>query len=220
MDFLGPLPADYDNVRSLNFAFLKLIQDKKIGTRFLEGLRQDLRLRLQRLNRREIGWLAATPFLLFSFRERDDSFWQRLLSDDGSRDLFAMPVKSTDDAGRLISAGLGFVWQLANRNPFAARILCGASTYWCEQITERTFFHVLAVAGQRPDLLILRARHDTELWRKLLDKGLSDKAEHRHTAQVSALQYVLTRQSAPAAWSAAACASRDAAFKVADVSKN
>jgi hypothetical protein len=214
VDFQGPTPADYDNLRSLNVAFLELVC--KDGRRYLDGLSTELRRRLQRLSRREITWLAATPFLLFSFRERDDRFWQKLLNDEKCQDLFTAPVRSTDETGRLVSAGLGFVWQLANHNPFAARLLCGASTHWCEQITERTFFHILAVTGRRSDLLVLRARHDNELWSKLLNGGLSQMAAARNAAHISALQYMLTRQAETAAWQAAACASRNPTLKVAD----
>ncbi len=220
MDFQGPTLVDYENVRSLNFGFLKLLQNGNECGRYLEGLPQELGRRLRHLSHREIGRLAATPFLLFSFRERDDGFWQKILTDDRTRDLFALPLNATDDVGRLVSAGLGFVWQLAHRNPFAARLLCGASTHWCEQITERTIFHILAVAGHRSDLLVLRAQHDTEIWQKLLDNGLSNETETRHAAHISALQSVLTRQAATPAWSAAACASRNPALKVADESKN
>ena len=215
MDFQGPLPADYENIHSLNTAFLELLQ-KRDGGRYLEGLSQQLARRLRRLNLTEIRWLAATPFLLFSIRERDDGYWQNVLDGDRSRDLFAVPLDATGDAGRLISAGLGFVWQLANRNPFAARLLCGASTHWCEQIVEQTFFNLLAVAGQRADLLCLRASYDSELWRKLLNSGLSKETRIRNAAHISALQYVLTRQPNPVAWQAAACTSRDPALKVAE----
>ena len=214
MDFQGPTPADYDNLRSLNVAFLELV--RKDGRRYLDGLSTELSHRLKRLSRREIAWLAATPFLLFSFRERDDRFWQKLLNDEKCQDLFTEPIRSTAETGRLVSAGLGFVWQLAIHNPFAARLLCGASTHWCEQITERTFFHILAVTGRRSDLLVLRARHDNDLWSKLLHGGLSQMAAVRNAAHISALQYMLTRQPATTAWQAAACASRDPALKVAD----
>lgn len=214
MDYQGPTPANYENLHALNAAFLELAQHN--GGRYLDGLSPELQRRLQRLRRREIGWLAATPFLLFSFRERDDSLWHKLLSDEQSRDLFTVPLRPTDDVGRLISAGLGFVWQLANHNPFAARLLCGASTHWCEQITEQTFFHILAAAGGRSDILVLRARRDTELWKKLLVDGLSQEAESRAAAHISALQYILTRQPTSAAWQAAACASRNPALKVAE----
>lgn len=216
MDFQGPTPADYENLRSLNVAFLELLQTRKSGWRYLEGLSQELVGRLPRLSRKEIRWLAATPFLLFSFRERDDIFWRKLLSDDMSRDLFAVPLRSTDDTTRLVSAGLGFVWQLANRNPFAARLICEASAHWCEQITERTLFYLLAVAGHRSDLLVLRAQHDTVLWQKLLFNGLSQEAATRNAAHISALHYFLIRQPASAAWQAAACASRNPALKVAE----
>jgi hypothetical protein len=219
MDFQGPTAADYENVRSLNIAFLELLQNRETARRYFEGLSRQLARRLQRLSRREIGWLGGVPFLLFSFRERDDSFWQEVLNDDRSRDLFAVPLNTTEGRGRLVSAGLGFVWQLASRNPFAARLLCGASTHWCEQITEQTFFHLLAVAGHRSDLLVLRAQHDGEFWRKLLDTGLSTEIEIRTAAYISALQYFLTRQPGQATWQAAACASRDPALKVAEEPK-
>ncbi len=214
MDFQGPTPADYDNLRSLNFAFLELVQQS--GQRYLDGLSPELGRRLKHLSRREMEWLAATPFLLFSFRERDDVFWQDLLSEEKCRDLFTVPVRSTDETGRLISAGLGFVWQLAIHNPFAARLLCGASTHWCEQISERTFFHVLVVASYRSDLIVLRAQQDTELWRKLLFVGLSVETKARNAAHISALQRILTQQPAAATWQAAACATRSPTLKVSE----
>lgn len=219
MDFQGPTPADYENVRSLNIAFLELLRDRRTARSYAEGLNNQLTRRVQSLSQREISWLAGTPFLLFSFRERDDSFWQEVLCDDRSRDLFAAPVNTIGGAGRLVSAGLGFVWQLAGRNPFAARLLCGASTHWCEQITEQTFFRLLAVVGHRSDLIVLRARHDGELWQKLLVAGLCAETETRNAAHVSALQYVLTRQPGQASWQAAACASRNPALKVAEEPK-
>ncbi len=214
MDFQGPTSADYENLHSLNFAFLELVQHS--GRRYVEDLSPELGRRLQRLSRGEIGWLAATPFLLFSFRERDDDFWRKLLIGDTCRDLFTVPIRSTGETGRLVSAGLGFVWQLAIHNPFAARLLCGASTHWCEQITERTLFHLLAVAGHRSDLLVLRAQQDSKLWQKLLFLGLSEETTARNAAHISALQHILTRPPATAAWQAAACATRNPTLKVAD----
>lgn len=215
MDFQGPLPADFENVRSLNAAFLEMLQQDN-ARRYVQGLSQKHGRRLQGLKQTEMLRLAATPFLLFSFRERDDAFWRELLRDDGGPDLFTIPLKAGDDAGRLVSAGLGFVWQLANRNQFAARLLCGASTHWCEQITERTFFHLVAVAAYRSDLLVLRAQHDNELWEKLLDTGLSARADTRKAAHISAMQYVLTHQADAPRWQAAACASNSPTLKVAE----
>lgn len=214
MDLQGPLPADYENVRALNTAFLELLRDDANARRFLEALPLELACRLQRLSKAEIERLAKTPFLLFSFRERDDRFWRDLLRGDGRRDLFSVQLNAKADISRVAAAGLGFVWQLANRNPFAARLICGASAHWCEQICEYTFFHLLEIAGHRVDLLVLRARDDIELWKKLVDIGLSEEIDARAAAQISAMQYILMRQPHAANWRAAACASRDPAFKV------
>jgi hypothetical protein len=216
MDFQGPLPADYENVRTLNRAFLDLLKAHDRARAFLRTTPGELAIRLQRLTRRQIEWLAATPFLLFSFRERDDDYWQELLRQGGSQDLFSITRNPADDAGRVAAAGLGFVWQLANRNPFAARLVCGASTYWCEQIAELTLYRLLTMAAHRADLLMLRAADDADLWHKLLSTGLSEKSDTRTAAHISAMQYVLTRHPHRTVWQAAACTSRNPAFQVAE----
>lgn len=219
MDFVGPQATDYDNVRALNAAFLRLLQDRRQARRLLDALPRDLDHRLRSLTTTETEWLSGAPFLLFSFRERDDRYWRNLLRHDGTRDLFAVPLSAADDVGRLVSAGLGFVWQLATRNPFAARLICGASTHWCEQISEHTLFHLLAIAGHRADLIVLRAGEDPDLWNKLLDCGLSAHSDLRSAAHISAMHYLLTRQPHRTAWRSAACVARDPAFKMAEQPK-
>ena len=55
MDFQGPTLADYENVRSLNFAFLELLQNGNECDQYVEGLPQQLARRLRHLSHREIG---------------------------------------------------------------------------------------------------------------------------------------------------------------------
>jgi hypothetical protein len=123
----------------------------------------------------------------------------------------------TSWAGSLQPAS-AFVWQLAKHNPYAARLICGASLHWCEQLTERTFLQVLALAGTQPDVLVARAASDKELWCKLLNCGISRENEIRHAAHISALQCVLTSAAVPTRtrWANAACAVRTPALQVAD----
>jgi hypothetical protein len=192
MDFAGPDAADFANVRSLNTAFLALVRAGKLPEHCLGRLDATLAMRLQSLTERQAGRLAATPFLLFSFRERDAKYWDQLFGEPRSRDLFAVNNETADEFARLVAAGLGFTWQLAQRNPYALRVLAGASLYWCERISDRTFFRLLATAGTRGDLLVLRFSADTDLWLKLLDSGVVRRNRIRRSAHVSALQTVLT----------------------------
>ncbi|MDH4048187.1 MAG: hypothetical protein OEW68_01410 [Gammaproteobacteria bacterium] len=192
MEFTGPEAADFANVRALNIAFLQLARNGKLPRTCLQGLDSRLAKRLLELTERQAERLAGTPFLLFSFRERDARYWDQLFAEPRSRDLFAVPPPSGDEFATLVAAGLGFSWQLAQRNPFAARILAGASLHWCERISERTFFRLLAIAGTRHDLLQLRFPADTDLWAKLLDGGVMRRESIRHSAHLSALQTVLT----------------------------
>lgn len=218
VEFRGPGNADFENVRSLNRAWLGLLKREAEARRGLRALPPALGERIATLPEGEADRLATTPFLLLSFRERDDEFWEMLFEDDPRGDLFAMPVPPSGELGRLISAGLGFVWQLARQNPYAARLVCGASLHWCEQLAERTLFRVLATAGTRADVLTLRCSADAELWAKLLASGVSRERQVRRAAHISALQSVLTRASLPERkkLAAAACAVRAPALKVAD----
>jgi hypothetical protein len=221
VEFRGPGATDFENVHSLNRAFLRLLKHDPHTRECLQGLPPATAGCLAALAEAEAERLSATPFLLLSFRERDDEFWEAMFADASHQDLFAVPPPS-DGLGRLISAGLGFVWQLARQNPFAARLVCGASLHWCEQLIERTFFEVLATAGARADVLTLRCATDAGLWTKLLASGVSREKQVRRAAHISALQSVLTRASMPdrKRWAAAACALKAPTMKVADESKS
>jgi len=194
MAFDGPEAVDYENVVSLNHAWLTLLQRDTELTRGLSGLTETLQQRLTNLTRQQIARLAATPFLLFSFRESDDRYWTRVLAVTPGRDLF--PVGGGEDVDTLISAGLGFVWQLAQRNPYALRLICGATLYWTERIAEQTFFSLLDAVRVSGDVPAIRFAQKHEFWRKLLDGGVSRVSLARHAAQVSALQMMLTQPSA------------------------
>ena len=217
VEFRGPAATDFDNVHSLNLAFLKLLRRDPEVRKCLEGLPADIAKRLLRLGDGEAERLASTPFLLLSFRERDDDFWEGLFAGK-NRDLFVPARPASDELGRLISAGLGFMWQLARQNPYAARLICGASLHWCDQLAERTIFQVLAAASISGEVLVLRSGLDAELWTKLLQSGTSREKQVRRAAHISALQCVLTRASMPdqKRWAAAACAVRTPTLKVAD----
>lgn len=218
MEFEGPSAVDYENVFSLNNAFLALMRRDPAARYSLSGMPETLVRRLVSLSDQQSTRLARTPFLLLSFRERDDRFWESVFDDPRGRDLFSVPPSTADEPGRLIAAGLGFVWQLARHNPYATRLICGASLHWCEQLTERTFLHLLALAGMHPDVLVIRSAADVELWTKLLDGGVSRENDIRHAAHISALQCVLTSAATPAGrrWAAAACAVRTPTLRVAD----
>jgi hypothetical protein len=217
MEFQGPDATDYDNVKTLNLAFLTLLR-RGAASACLGGLPQALAARLAALSEGEATRLAATPFLLMSFRERDHRFWDAVFAADANPDLFAVPQTASEELGRLISAGLGFVWQLAKRNPYAARLTCGAGLRWCEQLTEHTFFRLLAVTGMRAEVLVLRSSSDAELWTKLLQHGTSRELQVRRAAQVSALQSILTQASRPSGTTlaAAACRTQTPSLKVAE----
>jgi hypothetical protein len=218
MDFMGPSATDYDNVTSLNRAFLALLGRDAEIRRCLEGLRPPLADRLASLTAVQAERLATTPFLLMSFRERDDRFWEAAFAPGVSGDLFGGRSPASDECSRLVSAGLGFAWQLTKQNPYAARLICGASLHWCEQLAELTFLHLLAVAGLRTEVLTLRCATENELWTKLLQSGISREQQVRRAAHISALQSVLTRASmgAAAPLRAAACAAKSPSLRVAD----
>jgi hypothetical protein len=218
MEFAGPESEDFINVFALNRAFLQLVSGKRDVNAARIVAPDSVTRRLHKLRDSQVENLSKTPFLLFSLREREADYWESIFANPGTRDLFTESASRSDEQSRLVAASLGFLWQLAKRNPYAARLICGASLYWCEQIAETTICQLLAMAGLRSDLLTLRFSHDEELWRKLLQDGIRREQRIRDAAQLSALQFVLTRSDSygQKSWPIAARTVQRPKFRVAD----
>jgi hypothetical protein len=190
MSFDGPDARDYENVVSLNHAWLCLQRRDPQIRRGLDNGARLLSRELAGLDAVQAERLAATPFLLFSFREQDDVYWTSVLERQAAPDLFRSD--GSRDSDMLISAALGFIWQLACRNPYALRLICGASLYWCERLTETPFYELLAAVRCAGELPVPRLAGHTTMWQKLLGDGVSGDENVRAAAQLSALQSVLT----------------------------
>lgn len=195
MEYSGPEAADFRNVRSLNSAFLTRLRSSSPGKDLRRQMGAGVQMMVSGLTDLHIERLSATPFLLFSLRERDSDYWSFLSSDEPGGDLLVIDT-SAGERERLAAACLGFLWQLARRNPYAARLVSGATLSWCEQLAECTLFRVLQRMAGRHDLLQPRRAADAEFWHKLLGPGLSSEQEVRVAAQLSALQLILTEDPA------------------------
>jgi len=192
MDYEGLTRDDLLNVYALNRSWLEGQQAAAQG---------GVRLTSRRLER-----LADTPFLLFSFREQDAGWWQSLLGDNQQQSLLDAASPVTVEMLALQSAGLAFLWNLARRNPYVARIVSGASLPWCEQIASATLVSV-QVCATSGLLVEPRFEDGSFLHRRLLRRGCSSSREMRLFAQISALQAMLTGGEAVSGQrlSAAAC---------------
>ena len=218
----GPKATDLENVRALNEAFLTMLRRSPHARKHLFGLRSDVARQLIDLSPRRAARLAEVPFLLFSFRERDEPFWRPAFDVDTTQDLFAPTPQMHGDVSRLIDAGLGFIWQLAKQNPYVLRMVCGATVHWCEQVAEHPLIQILGFASSNHEMLVIRLERKTEVWLKLLDAGVSDLREVRRAAHISALQTVLTstEEVAGTAWASAACRTQIPILQVADKNAN
>ena len=151
MDYTGPDAADFADVAALNHAFLaRLRAAGSAGSRLREQLPASLRSVVASLRDVQVERLAATPFLLLSLREQDAEYWQRLASEHTMPDLFVAEDKGTDE---IAAAALSFLWHLARRNPYAVRLVAGASHDWCAMLTSITLLPIIRRATSRRDLL-------------------------------------------------------------------
>ncbi len=189
MEYRGPQDSDYENVRALNRALLDLLAAGTAGDRWLAPLPGPLAERCRRLGVARRARLAGTPFLLLTFRETDTERWEGLLAAGRNRDLFASAPDARETP--LLDATLGFAWQLARANAYAARLLCGASLHWCELVAEQPLVRVLAVAADA-GLAGLRRADDPVLWQRLLTDCTAPDRTLCEAARIAALQRVLT----------------------------
>jgi hypothetical protein len=191
MEFNGPEAADLSDVRSLNVAFLELLSSGD-GEQLRRTLPASLRTAVAKLTHRQIERLAAVPFLLLSLSESDDAYWGRVSADSPVRDLFAPSHHVISPLGQIATAALGFLWQLARKNPYAARLVSGASLNWCEQLAASTLLLVMQRAAEDQRVVVPRMAANRAFWHRLLSAGLSSEAEVRRAAHLSALQTMLT----------------------------
>ncbi|NQV87902.1 MAG: hypothetical protein HQ492_12585 [Woeseiaceae bacterium] len=171
-EYPGPSPDDYANVLALNTAFIKATIDMKGPQR---------------------GRLAAAPFLLFSLREREPEWWDDALADRRQGELMAAAELSSPELCRLQTAALSFVWQLGRRNPYAARIISGATITWCEKITALPLIIVLDRIGARGDLMQSRLESQAGINKRLISDGTSSSQTVRRSSHLAILQTLLTR---------------------------
>lgn len=191
MDFSGPQATDFANVKSLNHAFLNCLRRPSCGRHLRQQLPQKIQCLVEGLTDFQVQRLSSAPFLLLSLRERDAAYWQALFDADASGDLLIV-LDSGTETDQLAIAGLAFLWALAKRNPYATRLVSGATLNWCEQLAERTVLQLLQQSSGRRDLLQPRFAGNTHFWNKLLGPGLSSERDVRSAAHLAALQSVLT----------------------------
>jgi hypothetical protein len=185
-EYPGPSLDDYANVRALNIAFIKASSELKGPQR---------------------GRLAASPFLLFSFRENDPGWWEDALADQRQGDLMASDELDSLKLRGIQTAALSFLWQLSRRNPYAVRVISGATIAWCDAISELPIITLLDRVGVRGDLMLSRLDDSDVIGERLLGKGTSSERNVRRSSQLTALQALLTRPAADnyTVLSAAAC---------------
>jgi hypothetical protein len=202
MEYQGPTTGDLANVHALNRCFLRAVS--------MSGKHPFAAIFARRMTQSEIGRLASAPFLLFSLREQDDAYWQQLLSDDAQLELIDNDAPPDERMLQLQVATVGFLWQLARRNPYAARLVCGASVSFCERLAQLTLIDLLQRVARRGTLLRMRFPDRGDIWRRLLGTGTSGSYQARIAAQHGALQAMLTHPAAQqiATVPAAACVRR------------
>lgn len=185
-EYPGPGQEDYDNVEALNVAFIREMSTLKGPQR---------------------GRLAATPFLLFSLREDDLDWWQHALVEQRQVDLISERQLHNTELLRIQTAALSFLWHLASRNPYATRIISGATIAWCEKIVDLPLHTLLDRVGTRGDLIESRLYRLGIVGQRLLGSGVSSRENLRRSAQLTALQTLLTDPCAdqPVRFPAAAC---------------
>ncbi|MDH3585524.1 MAG: hypothetical protein OEQ30_00405 [Gammaproteobacteria bacterium] len=191
MQYQGPDAADLMNVFVLNDAFIVWQRTRPADESRERGLAPETRARLGDLGCEQRERLARTPFLLMSLAEDDEARWQSLFTERRTRDLLQCLQIRDEVASGLIAAGLGFLWQLARRNPYATRLVSGASLKWCEQLSACTLMDLFARALEDQTLLAPRMADNTDLWHRLLTAGVSNRRHVRLAARVSAMQSML-----------------------------
>lgn len=190
MEYCALRAVDVANVAALNRAYARHLRREAADSVTAQTVALSFRPLLAELTELHIEHLAEAPFLLFSLRETDARYWSNVFGDARTGDLFAGPSNAA--ASRIVTASLAYLWQLADRNPYAARLVSGATLTWCEQLAQSTLYKLLCRAQCEPSMLEPRLADNTAFWHRLLSTGLHSDRHLRRAAHISALQIMLT----------------------------
>ena len=188
MDYHGPDREDLANVYALNQAFTDALMR---GTH-RDGAEARLANEVRLLGHLRRNRLAHCPFLLFSLTDVYLSEGEPDAAHGGQQDLLRDREPELPNHPRLITAALGFLWQLARRNPYAVRLMTGAPLHWCENLAACTLIELLELGVRESQMLSVVRPDDSRFWNKLLVTGTSDNPDVRRAARLSALQTMLT----------------------------
>jgi hypothetical protein len=218
MDFQGPQAADLVNVYSLNLGFLGELKRSGNDHSGLARGSEPIAGKLMALTPARAARLAQCPFLIFSLAEAEDSRWASLFGEEEQADLLDEFLRPPESTTRLVAASLGFLWELARRNPYAARLTTGASIGWCDALADCSPLRLVSFATSEAEILSPRLASNTFFWEKMLGAGTSKEKETRDAAQLCALQTILTqpRSERYGRLAAAACSMPRPAMRVAE----
>jgi len=213
MAYDSPNQSDYANVSALNREFLRLLRLQPD----LFRLSKEQQVQLPGLGRQQVERLAAMPFLLFTISEDNDLAWAELCRGDPNSDLFRSGAAHNSGIRNLLGTTVSFLWQLAQQNPYAIRLISSAGAAWCELVTGMTCFELVTLTRRRGDLLALRQAGSADIWSKLLHDGVRAEREVRKSAHIAVLQTLLTCDPVTDAdWPLAARKIRSPQLRVAD----
>jgi hypothetical protein len=181
---------DLNDVQAINEAFLAFLSNVD-GKHLRSSLPPDLQQAVTALSWRQIQRLATVPFLLVSLNETDEGCWHQHTFDKPTRDLFTPAHDTADPLCRIAMAAMSFLWQLVRRNPYAMRMISGATLTWSEQLAEQTLMNTLERAIENHHVLLPRCADNKVFWHRLLGAGVSSNAEIRRAAHLSTLQMVM-----------------------------
>ena len=193
MDFQGPKAADLANVYALNLGFFKLLRTHAGLLTGANTAAASVVAKLAALPNARADRVAQCPFLMFALAAAEDRRWTTLFDDNEQPDLLDEMHRPPDAVALLTAATLGFLWELARRNPYATRLVSGASLGWCEQLADSAPLRLFQFAARQSNLLAPRLATQSFFWEKLIGAGSSHEADIRRSAHLCALQTVLTR---------------------------
>jgi hypothetical protein len=221
MQFQGPEAADLHTIRALNVAFIDAVAAGQLNAGTAGKTGQRLYARIRELDSQRRARLADCPFLLHSLPGASAPCWSRLFTAAPQDNLFAGQRGASVALVRLGAATLAFLWELSRRNPYAARLVSGASLGWCEQLADCDPVALTGFIAGESDMVFPRMPERESFWTRMLEAGTNASDEIREAAHLSGLQTLLTAEGKTTyrRLPAAACRMPARAMRVADRNK-
>lgn len=177
-------------IHTLNADYLELLATQSAASELSSGLPPRVHAALLALGPSERQRIARTPYALYSFRFDEVRFWQKLCAPAADSLAHRYRAAATSMIDAFCELALIDVWQVAQTDALAARLLYGLPDVVRTLLIAQPLWRIKRIAAEHSRVLAPRWPANRRYWPDLIRFAQENDAVGLRTAQLLGTQLI------------------------------